>query len=214
MTEELSTSITEIASQIQSATIVSTEVNIKAEEAGGLVLNLSNVVERITGIAGIITDIASQTNLLALNATIEAARAGEAGKGFAVVANEVKHLANQTAKATDEIISQINAVRDATNKSVTAISDMAGSIGQMSTITSTIAAAVEEQSVATREISSNLQHAATGSNMVSTFVHQLEQIIGTVDSEATTVAGASSLLNGEVDSLRVEVDRFLESVRK
>ncbi len=213
MTEELSASINEIAGQIQSASIVSAEVNAKAEETSGLVLNLSHVVEKITGIAGMITDIASQTNLLALNATIEAARAGDAGKGFAVVANEVKHLANQTAKATEDIISQINAVRDATNKSVTAISDVASSIGQMSTITATIAAAVEEQSVATREISANVQQAANGSTMVSAFVGRLEQIIGAVDSEATSVAGASSQLNGQVDNLRAEVNRFLQTVR-
>ena len=214
MTEQMSASISEITSQVQKASIVTNEVNSRAETTCHEVSELSDVVERITSIVSIITEIASQTNLLALNATIEAARAGDAGKGFAVVANEVKHLANQTAKSTEEIIRQIGSVRSATDRSVESITQVSKMVAEMSTYTSGIASAVEEQAVATQEISMNVQQAAQGSSLVTSVIVQLSDKIGLVDLEAVAMAASATELNDQATLLRQQADSFLHSIHR
>ncbi len=212
-TEELSTSISEIGRQV----ITSAEIARKAvDEAGqtdATMQGLAENAERISVVVDLIQTIASQTNLLALNATIEAARAGEAGRGFAVVASEVKNLASQTAKATDEIRSQISSMQEVTTSAVGAIRSISSTISEINDVTTAIAAAVEEQGAATREIARNIQHAAGGTAEVSS------NIIGvsTASAEAGTAAGevlsASSALRRETDVLRSEIDAFLSNIR-
>ncbi len=211
--EELSASIREIAQQVAQANTISQAAADEAEQTNTTVKNLADFSNRIGDVVNLITDIASQTNLLALNATIEAARAGEAGKGFAVVANEVKHLANQTAKATEEIASQIAQVQQATQTAVTAIGGIVSRIGDVSSINSAIAAAVEEQSSATGEISANVQQASTGTRQVS------EEITGVLEAARKTgdaadhVMGAVNEVVSQADMIRREVTDFLEGVR-
>jgi methyl-accepting chemotaxis protein len=212
-TEELSSSISEIGRQV----VVSAEIARKAvEEAGATDATMQGLADnaaRISVVVDLIQTIASQTNLLALNATIEAARAGEAGRGFAVVASEVKNLASQTAKATDEIRSQIASMQEVTTSAVGAIRNISNTIGEINDVTTAIAAAVEEQGAATREIARNIQHAAGGTSEVSS------NIVGvsTASAEAGTAAGevldASSALRREADVLRSEIDVFLSNIR-
>jgi methyl-accepting chemotaxis protein len=151
--------------------------------------------------------------LLALNATIEAARAGEAGKGFAVVAQEVKALAAQTAKATDEIGTQIAGMQTATQESVTAIKEIGGTIGKISEIASTIAAAVEQQGAATQEISRNITKAAQGTTQVVTNITDVNRGAGETGTASTHVLSSAKALSGEIQRLKREVERFLGTVR-
>ena len=212
-TEQLSSSISEIGRQV----VTSAEIARKAvEEAGATDATMQGLADnaaRISVVVDLIQTIASQTNLLALNATIEAARAGEAGRGFAVVASEVKSLANQTAKATDEIRQQIVSMQTVTNSAVGAIRNISNTISKINDVTTAIAAAVEEQGAATREIARNIQHAAGGTSEVSS------NIVGvsSASSEAGTAAGevlsASGALRREADVLRAEIDAFLENIR-
>ena len=168
---------------------------------------------RIGDVVELINTIAGQTNLLALNATIEAARAGEAGRGFAVVASEVKALAEQTAKATGEIGRQIADIQAATEYSVTAIKEISGTIERLSEISSTIASAVEEQGAATQEISRNVQQAAQGTTQVSAHITDVRQGASETGSASAQVLSAAQSLSGDSNRLKLEVGKFLNSVR-
>src|SRR6266403_3727764 len=175
--------------------------------------SLDEAAERIGSVVGLISTIASQTNLLALNATIESARAGDAGRGFAVVAAEVKALAQQTAKATEEIHQQIIGVQAATQESVGAIREIGDTIGKLSEISSTIAAAVEEQGAATQEIARNVQQAAHGTQQVSANITDVQHGASETGSASAQVLAAAQSLSGDSNRLKLEVGKFLNSVR-
>jgi methyl-accepting chemotaxis protein len=185
----------------------------QARATGATVDGLSQAAQKIGDVVRLITEIASQTNLLALNATIEAARAGESGKGFAVVASEVKSLATQTAKATEEIARQIDAVQSATGEAVTAIHGIEKSIDQVNEISASIAAAMEEQGAATREISRNVQQASAGTQDVSKNIASVTQASGEVGTAATQLESAATALTRQADTLGAEVDRFIAKIR-
>jgi methyl-accepting chemotaxis protein len=177
------------------------------------VQSLAAAAQKIGEVVSLINDIAEQTNLLALNATIEAARAGEAGKGFAVVASEVKSLATQTAKATEEIGQQIAAIQSETNEAVTAIQAITTTIERMNEISTTIAAAIEEQGAATREISNNVQQVASGAAQVSSNIAGVTKTAGDTGNAAAEVLNAADELARQSQNLRIEVEKFLEAVR-
>ncbi|MGE4278421.1 MAG: methyl-accepting chemotaxis protein [Magnetospirillum sp.] len=211
--EELSAAIAEIGQQVaRSADISDSAVN-EANRANEMVQGLAQAAGRIGEVVKLINDIASQTNLLALNATIEAARAGDAGKGFAVVANEVKALANQTAKATEEIGSQIAGIQNETRATVESIEGMGKTIGDINQVSSAIAAAVEEQNAATQEISRNVQLAAEGTNGVSHNIATVREVAGETAHAAEGLLSAAELLGGQSERLRTEVQNFLNTVR-
>jgi methyl-accepting chemotaxis protein len=211
--EELTSSVNEISRQVQESSRVADEAVNQAQKTNGRVSELSKAASRIGDVVELINTIAAQTNLLALNATIEAARAGEAGRGFAVVASEVKALAEQTAKATGEISHQISGIQAATDESVDAIKEIGNTIGRMSEISSTIAAAVEEQGAATQEISRNIQHAAQGTLQVTSNVTDLQRGASDTGAASAQVLSAAKSLSNESNRLKVEVAKFLDSVR-
>jgi len=212
--EELSSSIREISQQVSQASSVSSEAVTVADAANGVMHGLDEATARIGEVVNLINDIASQTNLLALNATIEAARAGDAGKGFAVVANEVKHLANQTGKATEEISDQIGAVQDSTGKAVIAIGQITNIISSISEINATIASAVEEQGAATQEIARNVDQAAAGTQEVSANIVGVNQAASEAGKAANEVLAAAGELNRQAVQLSNEVDRFIATIRR
>lgn len=211
--EELSSSIQEIGRQVSRSNDISRHAVDEATGAQDTVGNLSVMVGRIGEVVTLINDIAAQTNLLALNATIEAARAGDAGKGFAVVANEVKNLANQTAKATDEITTSIAAVQQQTGKVVDAITGIVAIIREVGEITSGIASAVEEQSAATQEIARSVEQAASGTSEVSANVGGVQNAAARTGAAADEVLGASRKMGDEAGSLRSTIDHFLGDIR-
>lgn len=211
--EELTTSVNEISRQVQESSRVANEAVDQAQKTNSRVSELSKAASRIGDVVELINTIAGQTNLLALNATIEAARAGEAGRGFAVVASEVKALAEQTAKATGEISQQISGIQAATQDSVAAIKEIGDTIGRMSEISSTIAAAVEEQGAATQEISRNIQHAAMGTQQVSSNITDVQHGATETGSASAQVHSAAKSLSSESNRLKLEVSKFLNSVR-
>ena len=212
-TEELSSSITEISRQVQESARVASEAVGQARTTTERVSELSKAATRIGDVVELINTIAGQTNLLALNATIEAARAGEAGRGFAVVASEVKALAEQTAKATGEIGQQISGIQTATQESVGAIRDISDTIEKLSEISSTIAAAVEEQGAATQEISRNVQQAAHGTQQVSSNITDVQRGASETGTASSQVLSAAQMLSTDSDRLKLEVGKFLETVR-
>jgi len=199
-TEQLSKSIDEISGQVARSTQISSEAVTEAQKSNEQVQGLADASNKIGEVVNLINDIASQTNLLALNATIEAARAGDAGKGFAVVASEVKNLANQTAKATDEIAAQISGIQGATQTAVGSIEGITKTINEVNEIATAIAGAVEEQSAATGEVSSNID----GVTKASTETGQ----------SATEVLDAAKELSQQSESLGAQVDGFLVEVRQ
>jgi methyl-accepting chemotaxis protein len=212
-TEELSSSIAEIGRQVVSSAQIARKAVDEAGQTDATMQGLAENAGRISAVVDLIQVIASQTNLLALNATIEAARAGEAGRGFAVVASEVKNLANQTAKATEEIRAQIADVQQMTTSAVGAIRNIGQTIGEINDVTSAIAAAMEEQGAATREIARNIQHAAGGSSEVSSNIVGVSTASAEAGSAAGEVLSASSALRREADMLRSEIDAFLSNIR-
>jgi methyl-accepting chemotaxis protein len=212
-TEELSSSITEISRQVQESARIAGEAVGQARRTNERVGELTKAASRIGDVVELINTIAGQTNLLALNATIEAARAGEAGRGFAVVASEVKALAEQTAKATGEIGQQINGIQAATQDSVHAIQEISGTIEKLSEIASTIAAAVEEQGAATQEISRNVQQAAQGTQQVSSNIGGVQRGAGETGSASSQVLSAAQSLSSDSNRLKLELGKFLNSVR-
>jgi methyl-accepting chemotaxis protein len=212
-TEEMASSITEISRQVQESARMASDAVGQARTTNDRVSELSKAASRIGDVVELINTIAGQTNLLALNATIEAARAGEAGRGFAVVASEVKALAEQTAKATGEIGLQITGIQAATEESVNAIKEISGTIEKLSEISSTIAAAVEEQGAATQEISRNVQQAAQGTQQVSANITDVQRGATETGSASAQVLTAAQSLSGDSNRLKLEVGKFLESVR-
>jgi methyl-accepting chemotaxis protein len=211
--EELSASVREIGQQVEHSSKIASQAVVEADKTNTTVEGLAKTAQRIGDVVQLIETIAGQTNLLALNATIEAARAGDAGKGFAVVASEVKSLANQTAKATEEIRAQISEIQGATGHTVEAIRSIGATIRQMSEIATTIASAVEEQGAATREIATNVHQAAQGTNDIATNIEGVSRAATDTGAAATQVLGAAGELSRQAETLRHDVDEFLATVR-
>jgi methyl-accepting chemotaxis protein len=212
-TEELSSSVSEIGRQVSESTKIAGKAVDEATRTNVTVQGLSSAAQKIGDVVKLISDIASQTNLLALNATIEAARAGDAGKGFAVVASEVKSLANQTAKATEEISAQVAAMQGATNEAVAAIQSIGGTIGSINEIATTIASAVEEQGAATQEIARNVQEAAQGTGQVSSNIVGVNQAAAETGAASSQVLASAEELGRQAETLRGDVDNFLAKIR-
>jgi methyl-accepting chemotaxis protein len=212
-TEELSSSVAEIGRQVGQSTGVAGQAVAEANRTNVTVQGLSAAAQKIGDVVKLISDIASQTNLLALNATIEAARAGEAGRGFAVVANEVKSLASQTAKATDEISTQVGAMQDATTEAVHAIEGISRTIGAINEITSAISVAVEQQGSATNEIARNVQEAAKGTGQVSDKIAAVNKAAENTGAVSSSVSATAEQLSKQATTLRADVDRFLGNIR-
>ncbi|WP_404423933.1 methyl-accepting chemotaxis protein [Thalassospira australica] len=212
-TEELSASITGIGSQVDESTSIADTAVTEASRANEMVSGLADAAERIGEVVSLINDIAAQTNLLALNATIEAARAGEAGKGFAVVAQEVKNLANQTAKATDEIAQQIGAIQSETKLTVEAIEKVTQTIATINDITNGISASVSEQNAAVSEIANSAATASSGSSEVVSNIEEIHQAASSSGAAANELDTNVGALSGQIETLHRTVSDFLKQLR-
>lgn len=212
-TEEMASSVAEIARQVASSTDASAKAVDRAHETNAKVQSLTSAARVIGDVVSLINDIADKTNLLALNATIEAARAGEAGKGFAVVASEVKQLAEQTAKATAEIGSQVGAIQAATSDAASAITSISKVIEEMNVISTAIAGAVEQQEMATQEIARNVDDAARGSQVLSDNITSVNKAADQTGASSSQIHASAEQLADQSDHLKHEVDQFLAYVR-
>lgn len=212
-TEELSASIGEIGQQVIRSNGVVETCTQQMRSASETVQSLAAAAQKIGEVVGLINDIAAQTNLLALNATIESARAGEAGKGFAVVANEVKTLATQTARATEDIVAQVSDIQQATEASVNAIALIDGTMGQLRETMTTIAAAVQEQSAATQDIARSVQDAAVGTQSVNDNTLQVTQGVSETEGAARDVQSATDDVARQADVLSRQVEGFFNRIR-
>ena len=211
--EELSSSVTEISRQVARSSEVASKAVADAERTNATVQALSTGAEKIGEVVKLIHSIAAQTNLLALNATIEAARAGESGRGFAVVASEVKALANQTAKATEEISTQVAAMQASTSEAVSSIGGITATIAQMSEIATSISTAIDQQGDATREIARNIQSVAAGSSEISAHIGGVTTAASATGKAASDVLSNARELDNQSGMLRNAVDEFLTKVR-
>ena len=211
--EELSASINEISQQVLHSAAIAGRAVEMTDGASAQIHELEGTVSQIGDIVDLINDIAAQTNLLALNATIEAARAGEAGKGFAVVANEVKNLANQTAKATEEISQQISRVQNSTDETVRVIQEITNVIGEISSVVTSVSSAVEEQGAATQEIARNVEQASYGSQLVTDNIHQVMGAAERASQISNEIGYSSQEISEQAGQLRQNVDSFMERVR-
>jgi methyl-accepting chemotaxis protein len=211
--EKLSGSIRDISVQVNTGREIADNASSKVTETDQQISGLLETAEQIGEVVGLINEIAEQTNLLALNATIEAARAGESGKGFAVVASEVKNLANQTARATQEISTQIESVQNKTNDAVLAMGEISNVVGQVQEINQSIADAMDEQNIATGEIARNVDEASGGTQEVSRNIQSVTEIAGEGGEVSRSILDAANLLNENAVQLRSQVEQFLSKIR-